>query len=500
MQGNAIVKSTDKRILIVAFDALRPDMVTPESMPNLTAFAAAGVRFSHSRATFPTETRVNQSALVTGCTPTRHGIVGNKFLDPVAAPNDLFNTGDETALAAGDRRLGGKLMGVPVLGEILAGHGMSLAVISAGTPGGTRILHHKAESLGGFRFSLHRPDASVPAARIAAVIDRIGPIPKHEIPSLTWLSYATDAYLEYLEPELAPEVAILWLCEPDNSYHYRGIGSPENLAAIRHADAEFGRILDRRRASGLGDRLQIVTVSDHGQLTIAGAALNLRAKLTEAGFSVGETPGAGGEEGAEKGAELTLVLGGTIGITLRDSDPGHIDSVVAWLQDQPWCGPILTRDGRGCLTHRQAGLDHPRAPDIVLVPRSDAAANAHGLPGSCRHDSDYPAGGGTHGGLHPIELNTWLAMAGDAFVGGTVSTLPTGIVDVLPTVLHLLGLEAPPGTQGRVLREALAAHADEPRPAAVETVHSAESAAGRRSHLSVSTVAGTTYLNRGWVE
>ncbi len=483
---------TGRRVLIVAFDALRPDMVTPGLMPNLTAFAAAGVRFSRSRATFPTETRVNQSALVTGCYPTRHGIVGNKFLDPVAAPEGLFNTGDETALAAGDRRLGGKLMDVPVLGEILAGHGMKLAVISAGTPGGTRILHHKAEPLGGFRFSLHRPDASVPAERIAAVIDRIGPIPKHEIPSLSWLTYATDAYLDYVEPELAPEIAILWLCEPDNSYHYRGIGSAENLAAIRHADAEFGRILDRRRASAMGDRLQIITVSDHGQLTISGAALDLGSKLTEAGFAVGDM--------LDPEADLTLVLGGSIGITLRDSDPGLIDSVVAWLRDQPWCGPLMTRDGRGCLTHRQVGLDHPRAPDIVLVPRSDDALNADGVPGSCRHDSDYPAGGGTHGGLHPLELATWFAIGGDAVVAGRVSTLPAGIVDVLPTALDLLGLETPAGTQGRVLREALTAHADDPPPTAVETVHTAEGGSGVRSQLSVSTVGQTTYLNRGWVD
>jgi len=497
------VTGTDRRVLIVAFDALRPDMVTPELMPNLTAFAETGVRFSHARAAFPTETRVNQSALVTGCYPTRHGIVGNKFMDPAAAPNGPFDTGDETALAAGDRRLGGKLMGVPVLGEILADRGMALAVISAGTPGGTRILHHKAERLGGFRFSLHRPDASVPAARIAAIIDRIGPIPSHEIPSLTWLSYATDAYLEYVEPELAPEIAILWLCEPDNSYHYRGIGSVENLAAMRHADTEFGRILDRRRASGMGDRLQVITISDHGQLTIAGAALEVGANLTEAGFVVGETLDAGVDGGvdggADGGADLALVLGGTIGITLRDSDPGLIDGVVAWLQDQSWCGPLFTRDGRGCLTHLQVELDHPRAPDIVLVPRSHDAANAHGLPGTCRHDSNYPAGGGTHGGLHPIELATWFAAQGDAFVSGRTSTLPSGIVDVLPTALHLLGLKAPARTQGRVLREAIAAYAHEPLPTVVETVHAAEGAAGLRSQLSVSTVGQTPYLNRGWV-
>lgn len=480
--------SSGKRILIVAFDALRPDMVTPELMPNLSAFAAAGVRFSHARATFPTETRVNQAALVTGCTPARHGIVGNRFMDPVASPGKLFNTGDETELAAGDRRLGGRLLGVPALGEILAEQGMTLATISAGTPGGARLLHHKAEALGGFRFALHRPDASVPAARIADVIARIGPVPPHQIPSLAWLTYATDAYLDYVEPELSPEVAILWLCEPDNSYHYRGIGSPENLTAIRHADAEFGRILAR------GHHWQIITLSDHGQLTVAGAALDLRARLTEAGFAVGER--LGGD--ADGGADLALALGGSVGITLRD--PARVDAVAAWLQAQPWCGPLFTRDGRGCLTHAQVGLDHPRAPDIALVLRADAAANAHGVAGSCRHDSHYPAGGGIHGGLHPIELATWLAVGGDAFLSGRVSALPTGIVDVLPTVLHLLGLEAPRWVQGRVLREALAAHAGAPPPAATERVVSAEASTAPRAHLSLSTVEGTSYLNRGWVE
>jgi predicted AlkP superfamily pyrophosphatase or phosphodiesterase len=148
-------------VLIVSFDGLRPDMVTPALMPNLTAFATEGVRGTHSRATFPTETRVNQAALVTGCYPTRHGIVGNKFLEPVASPGKLFNTGDETQLADGDRKLKGKLVDVPVLGEILAEPGMRLAVLSAGTPGGTRMLHHKAETLGGLRLALHRPDASV---------------------------------------------------------------------------------------------------------------------------------------------------------------------------------------------------------------------------------------------------------------------------------------------------------------------------------------------------
>src|SRR3546814_18924264 len=62
-------------------------------------------------------------------------------------------------------------------------------------------------------------------------------------------------------PELAPDVMILWYCEPDNSYHYRGIGTDANLAALRHVDAEFGRILAWRDSAGLTASLQIVTMS-----------------------------------------------------------------------------------------------------------------------------------------------------------------------------------------------------------------------------------------------
>ena len=203
----------------------------------------------------------------------RHGIVGNKFLDPAASPGRLLNTGDEAELSAADRRLDGRLVDVPVLGEVLAGHGMNLAVISAGTPGGSRMLHHKAERLGQFRLALHRADASVPADGIAAVIDRLGPVPKHRIPTLDWLTYACDVYLEHVEPELAPEVSILWLCEPDNSFHHQGIGTAASLAAIRHADAEFGRLMAWREGSAIGRRLQVITLSDHGHLTVTGAAV-----------------------------------------------------------------------------------------------------------------------------------------------------------------------------------------------------------------------------------
>jgi len=466
-------------------------MVTPDIMPNLCAFAAAGFRFPHSRSTFPTETRVNQSALVTGCYPQRHGIVGNKFLDPVAAPGKLFNTGDETQLAEGDRRLGGKLVDVPVLGELLNKAGKSYAVLSAGTPGGCRMLSHKAEELGLFRLALHRPDASVPEACIAELTATIGPVPPHAIPSLDWLTYTTDAYLRYIEPVLCPDVTVLWYCEPDNSYHYKGIGTDANLQALRHLDAEFGRILRWRETDGPGDALQIVTMSDHGQVTVAAESIDIAGRMRAAGFTVDET--------VTNGADAALALSSAGGIYVRDSDPALIRRLVAWLQQQSWCGPVSTRDGEGALRHEHLLIDHPRAPDIGLVLASDDRQNPQGSAGYTMQNAAYPVGGGLHGGLHPAELQTWLAVAGNAFRAGGQSSLPAGIVDILPTLLTVLGLPVPDHVQGRVLREALAgveyAEAETKR----GTV-TAEGAAGYRAHLAWSRVGDTPYLERGWVE
>ena len=74
----------DIRFLIVAFDGLRPDMVDGKLTPNLAAFCRSGSHCTDNRAVFPTETRVNQASLITGCHPGGHGMVANKFMEPAA--------------------------------------------------------------------------------------------------------------------------------------------------------------------------------------------------------------------------------------------------------------------------------------------------------------------------------------------------------------------------------------------------------------------------------
>ena len=61
------------RVIMVALDGLRPDMVDPVATPHLHALGAAGARFSRARSVFPSETRVATPSLITGCRPGDHG-------------------------------------------------------------------------------------------------------------------------------------------------------------------------------------------------------------------------------------------------------------------------------------------------------------------------------------------------------------------------------------------------------------------------------------------
>src|SRR5262245_30771183 len=163
------------RSLIVVFDGLRPDMVTPALMPHLHAFQSAHCRFPSSRCVFPSETRVNAAALVTGCNAGRHGVVGNQFHAASVFADRWVRTSERSDLMAADAAFTGGLIRAPSLGDRLAAAGRTLAVISTGSTGSGWLLHHRAEALGQFRWLSHGAAHSTPADAWAEIEWRFGP-------------------------------------------------------------------------------------------------------------------------------------------------------------------------------------------------------------------------------------------------------------------------------------------------------------------------------------
>lgn len=482
---------TDTRVLVVVFDALRPEFLTDDLMPNLTRFAESGVHYRNSRSTYPTETRVNQSAVVTGCMPRSHGVVGNKFIAEDLQPGLLVNSGDDTMLAAAFQA--GPVVTRPSLGERLNQSGHSYVSLSAGTPGGGRLINWSAEQDGTHRLAMRNPVACAPRDFFDHICDRIGPMPAYQLPATDWIGWAVTAYLDYIEPEISPDAMLLWLCEPDESFHWRGIGSPDALDTIRAADAHFGRVLEVHRKALDEGSLHIIAMSDHGQISVSGPPLDIVSKLSGIGITASRE--------AMEGANCVISVANSGGIWVRDRDPEMTARITEYLLAQLWCGPVFTREGvLGTLPSSTLFADHARAPDISLALRATDAPNAWGLAGTTLHDSPYPEGGGCHGGLSAYELHNTIVMGGSAFRQGAAIDAPAGNADILPTVLTLLGESIPGDIDGRVLTEAFSTGPDVGElDWSAKTVHSAPGI-GPKTFLETSHLGSHSYLNRAWVE
>ncbi len=474
-----------KRLLVIVFDALKPGFVTPDLMPSLHAFTTLGVHCRNSHSTFLTETRVNQSAVTSGCYSYQHGLVANQFVAPDISPATVLNTGDDIALERALRdNPGNRLIQVPTLGEMLTSAGKRYATLSAGTSGGGRLINHSAETDDTFRFTMRRPEASWPEGIEQRISQRIGSMPAHDLPATAWITYAVDTYLDFIEPEISPHVMLLWLCEPDESFHKLGIGSEGSRETMRHLDDQFARILQRHADEFERGDLQIIAMSDHGQITLEGGAMNIRERLRDAGFRAGDTF-------ADQATDCLWAGSNAGGIWLRETARDQRDDLVDWLLGEDWVGPIFTRDGiKGTLKLSDAESAHARAADIALVMKANDQASVHASP--------YPEGGGSHGGLSRHELHNFLALGGRAFGKSVINDLPAGNVDITPTLLALLGLPVPAHCDGRVLQETFAG-ASSPTATSIRTTElRSTNAQGPRTHLQRVEVGNTVYLHRAW--
>lgn len=441
------------RVIMVAMDGLRPDMLDAQETPHLAALAAAGTRFANARSVFPSETRVATPSLITGCRPGGHGMVANTLFDATVAPDRLLRTKlveDVMGMAQG----GESPLQRPSLAERLAPAGLSFALVSAGTAGAARLLHPAAERLGAFRWNVE----DTAGATAAEVRDALGATPAHATPNIPRVDFAGRVLLDHVLPRHRPDVALLWLSEPDISFHWGGLRAEHTRRALAAADAVLGRIVTWRDAQPDAAEIAIVVLSDHGHVTGRGKRC-LRTELTRAGFRAGT--------GMAPDVDVVVAPAAAPGLWLRDT--ALAPQIADFLATQDWAGPLLARDpsilpeGRA-FPLATLGSAHARSADLVATFAGSEQADEWGLPGFAPFDApDVPEGGGMHGGLHRAELATVLVMQGGPFRRGAVAREAADLTDIVPTVLHALGLPVE-GMEGRPLRGALDAAADAPPP------------------------------------
>jgi hypothetical protein len=432
--------SAQVRSLIVIFDGLRPDYITPENMPNVYALKKSGCYGLEHHSVFPTVTRVNASSYATGAYPAKHGMMGNTVYFPEVDKTRGVNTGEVAELMRIQSATGNKLLTSVSLGELLRQAGLDLMVFSSGSSGQAYLQDHTVSGGG-----IVNPEVILPASLKADVTRTLGDPPPSSKPNKGQHEWATRALLRYgLVPD-GPAVCALWLSDPDGAAHSDGIGSPSAMESIKNVDQQFGIIMKSLSDNNLESVFNIIITADHGFVTEAGTE-SLSAFLLKRGFKKDTSSG-------------EVVIAGNA-LYIKGRDPLLIKSIVSALQREPWIGAIFTRSAgtgsqkgwvEGTLSFEMIHWDHPtRAADVLVDYNWDDRKNIYGFEGT-----SLANGIAGHGGASPYEIHIPLIASGPAFRKEYESSLPTSNIDIVPTLLHLHGISPPVQMDGRVMTELL---------------------------------------------
>ena len=439
-----------EHVVVMVWDGMRPDLVSEQNTPNLWALAQRGVFFANHHPAFPSTTEVNGTALASGMMPAHSGIIGNSEFRPALDPRKAIHTEDVETVRKSDAATGGRHIAAATVAETLQQAGFRTAV--AGTKG-VAILQDRAET----RTSMGARDSvavfagkSAPAGAAVGLRQSRGEFPaKIQFPNSAQDRWTTDVLTGELWKAGVPKYSVLWMSDPDFSQHAYSPGSPEGLAALRSSDGHLGIVIASLKERGVFDKTDILVVSDHGFSTISAGA-DLVKLLNDGGLRahrVFSSP-------PEKGAIIIVGTGATALIYITGHDPGTAARAVQLLQGAPSSGVIFSREKiEGTFSLDAVAVDSADAPDIVVAPRWSAEKNVFGVPGTLVQDGAKKFGMGMHGSLSPFDQTNTLVAAGPDIREGVRSELPSGNIDVAPTVLWIMGIRPLAKLDGRVLFE-----------------------------------------------
>ena len=509
----AVVSAKPERhVVVVVWDGMRPDFVTEQNTPTLWKLAREGITFRNHHSVYPSATMVNGTAIVTGMYPGKSGIIANHVYRPDIDPHHSIDVELPAVVKKGDEVSGGKYILVPTIAELVQHAGGRTVIASAKTVG--LLLDRQADVGTAKNCVTLFAGKSLPAEIIPSITATLGPFPSGHLQQDAWTTKAmTDCFWK----DGVPALSVLWLGEPDLTQHESAPGAPAALAAIKSADENLAAVLsalDQRDARGKTD---VFIVSDHGFSTIK-RSVDLRRILNDAGFTAkieelriakdGNQSAGGIRDKTEfndqpKPGDIMLAAnGGSVLFYVVGHDKKLIRRLVEFLQQSDFAGVIFTKESmEGTFGLTQALIQRGDAPDVVMAFRWTDLQNQFGVVGEIDADWQRAAGKGTHATLSRFDMHNTLIAAGPDFKRGQTDDLPTGNVDLMPTILQILGIKVPHQMDGRILSEAVAAPtsllpAPKPEAKSIEARKDFPSGTWRQT-LKISRVGSTIYLDEG---
>src|SRR5262245_14818570 len=263
--GSLLAAGQARYFLLIVWDGMRPDFVTPELTPALHSLCREGVWFANHHSAYPSSTEVNGTVLATGVFPQRNGVTANKEYRADIDTLKQFGTQSLPAVRRGDAVTGGKYVALPTVAELVQARGLRTAVVGAKP---VTLLYDRLprvdDALGWVWFV----DGALPESKFALLTNRFGPFPAAVSPNLGRDTWAVRCLTEAFWADEVARFSTLWLSEPDLSQHRHGPGSLEALAAIRSCDQRLASVLAELDRRNIRPHTDIIVVSDHGFSTV----------------------------------------------------------------------------------------------------------------------------------------------------------------------------------------------------------------------------------------
>lgn len=303
-------------LVLISIDGLKPEYVFEADVhglkiSNLRRFLREGSYSTGVHGVVPTVTYPSHTTLITGVSPSKHGVFANTTFDPLRK-----NYGGWYWYAEDIK--------VPTLWDAAADAGLSTANVHwpvsvaahitwnlpqywrTGTPDDRKLL--RVLSTPGLFDSLEKD---------------LGPYADGIDESITGDENRAKFAARLIELK-HPDFTTIYLTALDHEQHASGPFSPQSNATLERIDAALGGILDSIKRA-YGDRVVVSVVSDHG-FVAAGKALHLSVALRNAGLiEIGE------KDQIKSWKAMVWGAGGSAAIVLEDKKDDATKSKVAGL-------------------------------------------------------------------------------------------------------------------------------------------------------------------------
>ena len=465
--------------IVLVVDGLHPEDLG--LMPNLTDMiddVPAGPGDTHAavyqqaRGVLSAETGPNHASMMTGAYPEGHGITGDYYVHRPDGDVRDFEGHPELMMAPTlfdqIETQAPWLRTAAVVGKTVLRELFDCTRPAPGDP-----CESKTSDPEGIPVTHKAPDILVGASNAPSDPDRDCPAEPGTGTGYAHDTCVMDVALRVLQAE-DPDFTLINLPDVDGFSHLHGRPGATQIAAVATADQQIQRLVDYLKVSGKWQHSSIIVTADHnfGDLALPTNRIFLDSVFASVGENLFEVVTSGGFAsvfltGAVDVNALTPAQHSTLAQlrALAIATPG-IDEALYRLPNLSDGGSANTIEA----VHPNWNLNTPRAGELVL-----SAEETHTMYPSMDDDSNVLLG--EHG--RPTDRHVpFIVLSGGTYVRDQVTGPPgtlatevddTGafpdqaeLVDIAPTIAWMLNVDAPPGSQGRILNGPADAFAKHP--------------------------------------